>query len=416
MLNETAVMADLEEMERESRRKEYPADFPALPEIPVARYTDEAFFDLEMRYLWGRTWLFAGHVNELPEPGSYKLFDKLDQSIIVMRGKDGAIRAFHNTCRHRGAALLTEPSGRASRIVCPYHSWSYSSEGDLKVVPQEHNFACLDKSERGLLKVRCETWRGLVFINLDDNAGSLEAHLKPFSDRIGNFPLEEMEIKRSTSHVLECNWKAAYDNFIEIYHIPSVHGKTAMQWLKPETFIVTLLGNGHSSLTTERRLDLSEADQDEAAAQLLHGPLPDGVELVPGSDPFLDNHSIVAAVFPNLNFGGFNPAGFPLTAQWPVGLDKTVMETFVLGWKGTDTSSAFWDSLLADIMVQVDEDLSILANIQKALKAPGYGGPVLSYLERAIYWYNENVDEWIGSERIPANMRLIPALKSQVSY
>src|SRR3546814_16737695 len=82
--------------------------------------------------------------------------------------------AFHKICRHRGAALLQEPTGTERRFVCPYHSWGYAIDGKLVSVPEAHNFACLEKSENGLLPVRCETWRGMIFINLDGTARSEE--------------------------------------------------------------------------------------------------------------------------------------------------------------------------------------------------------------------------------------------------
>jgi nitrite reductase/ring-hydroxylating ferredoxin subunit len=408
MLDETAVTADIEAMAHESRRTEYPSHFPALSEIPGGRYMDERFYRLEMQHIWPKSWLCAGHVCQLPEPGSYKLFDKLGQSIIVIRGRDDEIRAFHNVCRHRGAALVTESMGKKTSLVCPYHSWNYNLDGRLAVVPGEHNFACLDKSKRGLIPVRCETWRGLIFINLDNEAKGVKEHLASFSKRIGSFPLDKMNVKRTLSFEIPCNWKAAYDNFIEIYHIPSVHGQTAMHWLKPETFIVTLLENGHSCLSTERRCDDSVVDP-KATAQLLHGPSPDDAPIVPGADKFLDNHTWVCPVFPTITFGGLNPGGFILQFHWPIGPDKCEMEILLLGREDSSSALPYWDDLLSAGMVQINEDLAILGHIQNAFKTGYYTGSMPSYLERAIYWYHEHIDLAIGPDNI------LPELQTDMS-
>src|ERR1700722_79813 len=174
-----------EAVEREIARTTYPDAFPALPEVPAGRYYDPQFYELEQQYLWRKTWLHAGHVSELPTVGSYKLFEQLGLSIIISRGLDGEIRAFHNICRHRASALLLETKGVARRFVCPYHAWGYSLDGRLTAVPREHDFPCLDKSKRGLLPVRCETMRGMIFLNLDERAQSLADFFPPIELQYG---------------------------------------------------------------------------------------------------------------------------------------------------------------------------------------------------------------------------------------
>ena len=196
-----------EQVERESRRTTYPEGFPALPEVPSARYHDAGFHRLEMAHVFNKTWLYAAHLSELPQSGSYKLFEQMGLSIIISRGTDDTVRAFRNVCRHRGAALVTAPVGKARRFVCPYHAWGYSSEGELKLVPEAHNFACLDKAEKPLLQVRCETWHGFIFINLDADAEPLGEFMAPLSRQIEDFPLDDMVVKDTITVELDCNWK-----------------------------------------------------------------------------------------------------------------------------------------------------------------------------------------------------------------
>src|SRR3546814_851627 len=215
-----------EAVEREVQRTTYPEDLPALPEVPSARYHDKDFYDLEMQHVFRKTWLSAAHVSELPKQGSYKLFEQLGLSIIISRGTDDKIRAFRNVCQHRGAALVTEPSGTARRFVCPYHAWGYSSEGELKSVPEAHNFACLNKVEKPLSQVRCDVWRGFIFINFDDNARPLEDFMAPLSKQIQDFPLDDMIVKDVITVELDCNWKTSYDNSLQFYHVNTTHAKS----------------------------------------------------------------------------------------------------------------------------------------------------------------------------------------------
>ena len=146
-------------MDEQIARKSVPQGFPDLPDLPSGRYMDPKFADLELQKMWEKTWLLVGVESDLPEEGSYFLFERLDRSIIVSRGMDGFIRAFHNSCRHRGSALLTEPAGKVRRFVCPYHSWGYDLNGSLASVPSAHDFPLLNKATRGLVPVKCETFR-----------------------------------------------------------------------------------------------------------------------------------------------------------------------------------------------------------------------------------------------------------------
>src|SRR5262245_31077095 len=102
------------------QRQERPKEFPPLPEIPAGRYTREDFYRLEQEKLWPRSWLIAGHVSELPEIGSYKLWDAAGMPVILVRGKDKVIRAFFNACQHRGAAVVSEPVGNRKAFSCVY--------------------------------------------------------------------------------------------------------------------------------------------------------------------------------------------------------------------------------------------------------------------------------------------------------
>jgi nitrite reductase/ring-hydroxylating ferredoxin subunit len=174
-------LTDLEQLERALAEDmlvmSKPESQPVLPELPTARYTSAEFDALEKQYLWSRTWLCAGRTSQLPNPGDFMVFRKAGPSILLVRGKDGELRAFYNTCRHRGAPVVRGTQGHADLLRCQFHSWTYNLEGRLIGVPGQSGFPGLDRSQRGLIPVRCETAAGWIFTNLDANASSLTEFL-----------------------------------------------------------------------------------------------------------------------------------------------------------------------------------------------------------------------------------------------
>ncbi|MDB5737443.1 MAG: (2Fe-2S)-binding protein [Sphingomonas bacterium] len=384
----------------EAVRKSYPEAFPALPDLPTARYVDPHFYDLEMQHVWKKSWLTAGHVSELPKAGSYKLFDQLGLSIIISRGADDTIRAFHNICRHRGSALLLEPTGTARRFVCPYHAWGYNAEGALTSVPEAHNFACLDKSEKGLIPVRCETMKGLIFINLDNEAKPLAEAMAPVARQIGAFPIENMAAKGTIRVEIACNWKAAYDNFLEIYHLATVHAKSLMPYLEPSSFSVSLFEGGHSRFATRKK----------KGATIFNTDLP-----VPHAAPQFKDHTIGLPTFPNI-FTALDPVGFTFQSFWPAGPNKMVMDAMMMGWPDDSEQDAlYWADMRTNIESILAEDLLLFPGIQRSIESGMLPAMTMSYQERAIYWYHEEIDRMIGAENIPEALRVVPVLADHIS-
>ena len=127
-------------MEYEASRTEPPQAFPALPDIPGGRYTDPRFFELEKQHIWRKAWLLAAHIDEVPEPGCFRLWENAGQPVIIVHADSGDINAFYNTCSHRGAPVVTEASGKRPRLTCKYHGWSYSHDGDLLAIRDAEDF------------------------------------------------------------------------------------------------------------------------------------------------------------------------------------------------------------------------------------------------------------------------------------
>jgi phenylpropionate dioxygenase-like ring-hydroxylating dioxygenase large terminal subunit len=154
-MDTATVQRFIDGMKYESERTGPPDGFPSLPDVPAGRYTDPAFLKLESDLMWHRSWLYACHVDELPEPGSFLLWKKTGTPILIVRGKDNVIRAFYNTCRHRGGPLVKTPCGKVDGLVCGYHGWTYALDGTLVNLRDKRDFPGLDMTSRALIGMRC---------------------------------------------------------------------------------------------------------------------------------------------------------------------------------------------------------------------------------------------------------------------
>ena len=215
---------------------EAPALAPLEPALPSSWYRSERVWAAEKELIFCREWLCAGREEELPnEPGAYHLLEILGESIILVRNRERQLRAFYNTCRHRGARLCGAPatgnavprlSGgiRGGRITCPYHQWSYDLDGRLLGAPHLAGVTGFDKSHFSLYPVGILCWGGFVFLNLTPaTAATLPQQLGPIPERIARYPLNELRIGHSIRYEVAANWKVLCENYNECYHCAGVH-------------------------------------------------------------------------------------------------------------------------------------------------------------------------------------------------
>ncbi len=199
-----------------------------IPPPEVAAYTSFEQFDLERERIFSTCWLNVGCADDLPEPGDYVVRElpMVPASLIVMRGKDKTVKAFHNVCRHRGNRLL-DGNGRAGRIVCDYHGWTYGTEGTLMVVPDEDQFIELEKAQCNLKAVNTNIWNGFVFVNLSaEPQQGLQDFLGEIYSEFHDFPFARTERVATYRAELQANWKTVMDIGRESYHIRFVHSGT----------------------------------------------------------------------------------------------------------------------------------------------------------------------------------------------
>ena len=196
--------------------------------IPSSWYTDKELYELEQQTVFRNSWQLAGRVDQLEKKGQYVTSEIAGEPIVVVRGNDNKLRGFYNVCRHHAAAVMTEPSGTAAQLRCPYHGWTYSLAGELKGAPDFSGVCNFDKAANGLLQVNTATWANWTFVNLHD-PGTPFLSLLEFlgEDLLGQ--VERLDLCRlhwveRRHYSFDCNWKVFVDNYLDGgYHVPHLH-------------------------------------------------------------------------------------------------------------------------------------------------------------------------------------------------
>ncbi|MCU1392852.1 MAG: Rieske (2Fe-2S) protein [Ilumatobacteraceae bacterium] len=194
---------------------------PAGWTLPQSFYVDQAYFELDMEHVVVPSWLFVAHTCEVAEVGDWVRVDVAADSIIVVRGKDGAVRSFFNSCRHRGSLVCLGESGHARRLVCPYHQWSYHLDGSFaggRYLDDE-----FDPDQFGLVPVHCRTVGGYVFVCLADSAPDFDAFHDAAQPFLAPHDLEHTKVAHTQVIVEQSNWKLVMENNRECYHCVGAH-------------------------------------------------------------------------------------------------------------------------------------------------------------------------------------------------
>lgn len=194
--------------------------------LPGAWYYDPAHYARELEAIWYRDWVCVGRKADIPRPGDFFVAEIGNERVFVTRDADGRPRAFHNTCRHRGSALCRETRGHFTngRIVCPYHSWTYSLAGELLATPLRIELADFRPEDYRLYEVHVDGWGGFLFVNLSETpAASLGEFLGAEARNVEAWPLATLVTVQRDESTLACNWKVFWENYSECYHCPRIH-------------------------------------------------------------------------------------------------------------------------------------------------------------------------------------------------
>lgn len=192
--------------------------------MPAWIYSHPAMAALEHERILRPSWQIVCHQNSIPRAGDFVTFEIGPDSVVVVRDKDGSIRAFHNVCRHRGARMLDGVGKCAGAITCPYHGWTYRLDGGLIGVPSKETFASLDREQHGLLPVKVDTFLGFVFVCIAGNPPSPRDVFGEMVEELTPYRIEEMmPLSPITTEIWDVDWKLAMDNYLESYHVPIGH-------------------------------------------------------------------------------------------------------------------------------------------------------------------------------------------------
>ncbi|WP_337184333.1 aromatic ring-hydroxylating dioxygenase subunit alpha [Shinella sp.] len=205
--------------------------------LPGWCYHSPALLELERQHVFREHWQIACHLSDIPEPGNYLAMDVVGERALILRGQDGAVRAFHNICRHRGSRLVADEKGSCrNALVCPFHGWVYNLDGTLRGAARPRSFPPLDKDEFALKPLECEVWQGFVFIRFAPGPQPAVAELmKPFEEELSHYRSCEMvPAGRIWTQETPVNWKSVRDVDNEGYHVAMAH--PALQDLYGSTY------------------------------------------------------------------------------------------------------------------------------------------------------------------------------------
>ena len=192
--------------------------------LPARLYSTPEVYEAERRNIFGKSWLLVAHESQMAKQGAYVATAAAGYPIIAVRGENGAIRAFHNVCRHRAGPLADDGMGKCEgQLVCRYHGWRYALDGRLASARDFGPAAGFDPRDFSLLPLKCESWRGFIFVNMNESAEPLARTIAPLIAKTAHINFEALRFERQTTHDIACNWKTYVENYLEGYHIPLVH-------------------------------------------------------------------------------------------------------------------------------------------------------------------------------------------------
>jgi len=328
--------------------------------LPARLYGCPDAWARERAAVFGRAWLFLGHEAEAAAAGDWIAADLAGHRLLVVRGKDGSLRAFHNVCRHRAGPLVQGVAGHCEgELVCAYHGWRYALDGRLRAATGFGAVEGFDPRELGLLGVRLETWRGLVFVNLDPAAPPLAAHVAALDALLAERGLEMAAPALRRSHDLACDWKVYAENYLEGYHIGAVHPVLAGE-----------LGSAEYRVRVDGDLVVQEA------VGVNDGP----------------QAGVWGWLWPNLGINVYRD-GAMIERMTPVGPGRTRLDYLFLNDGGP---GALGGALEASDRLTA-EDAGICEAVQANLSAGAYDTGVLSARhEAAVAWFQSRLAEVHG--------------------
>jgi choline monooxygenase len=327
---------------------------PGLPlsrarTIPSSWYFDSEIYALECRKVFGGSWLMAARTDQVAEPGSFVTIEIAGEPILMLRDEQGTLRALHNVCRHRAAQVINEPCGKATKLRCRYHGWTYDLAGRLHGTPEFGGVEDFDKNEQGLPALAVDTWGPLVFVHEGTPVQSLAEYLSPLPERSTALGVDRLKFVARREYDLGCNWKVFVDNFKDGgYHVNTVHPALA------------------------GALDYSRYRTENHA----HGSVQVS-PIRPSDDPTIGKvrvgtHAHYWWIFPNLMINLYEGV-MDTNLVLPLGPErcKVIFDYYFTRTEGLEAQRFIADSMAVAHQVQL-EDMGVCDEVQRGLKSRTY--------------------------------------------
>jgi phenylpropionate dioxygenase-like ring-hydroxylating dioxygenase large terminal subunit/AcrR family transcriptional regulator len=363
--------------------------------LPAWIYTDPEFLDLERKAIFEPAWQPVCHEGEIRQPGDFATFDLLGNSAFLVRGDDGALRAFHNVCRHRGARLLDGASGHCARAVeCPVHGWSYDFHGRLKAVPADRSFTDMDWEAHGLRPVDLEIFQGFVFVRFAPGGMALAETLGLYAEELSAYkPAEMVPLGPLTTIEVPLNWKLLIGNYLEGYEVAAAHPGLARLFGRYQVEASDGVTRAIGTLSQQPSPNWSERHYQRL--------LPLGDHLPTARQRSWCYYSL----FPNLGVG-VHPDMISLFHVVPIASDASLVRLRDYGLPGEDRALRVARYLNARINRQVlDEDIAILDRVQRGLSSRSFETGLLADSEIGLRRFSD----WLRTALPVARLRQPPA-------
>lgn len=427
-----------------------PAD-DGLDVVDPARYYSKEFMQKEWTHLWPRVWILVGVTPDIKEPGDYLVHEHGHESFLVVRQDDNSIKAFYNVCPHRANQIALNTQGSVDKFTCAFHGWQFGLDGKLKCITDEQTFhPNLVAHRPGMTELRCDTIGGLIFVNMDGKAPPLKEWIGLPPGYIENYEIEQMNVVHHVSTEWLANWKTGVDAFYETYHLPHIHPQT--QGVMEDFSQIDSYPNGFTRMivpicTKSHRMEdgsvnpglqymMMEAGMDPAS----YTGDADGVRAAVQQakraraarlgmthyEKFTDSQltdSWATGFFPNVQIG-MHPEGVFIMRFVPHATDperyyydNMIMfrhvddpNYFVPGWMGlpkdTDVTGAtrpevkrYTAGNLCDLGEVLNQDVELVATVQKGSKSRGFRGPLWSEQEGRLRHYQREIDRYLNGEK-----------------
>lgn len=317
--------------------------------IPSAWYFDSDIYDLERRNVFGNTWQYVGRSDLVSKPGTFLTVEVAGEPILIVRDEKGALRAFHNACRHRAAQVINEPCGHATKLRCRYHGWTYDLAGKLRGTPEFDGVEEFHKDEQGLPPMHVETWGPFVFVHQGTPAQSLADFLAPFPAMTRDLGLDTLHYFDRREYELQCNWKVFVDNYQDGgYHVNTVHPGLAgaLDYSKYRTEL-------HDNNTVQ--ISPLKASDDPTVARVRTG-----------------THAYYWWIFPNLMINVYQGV---MDTNWvlPLGTDRcrVIFEFYFTDVESESARKYNAESIAVAHQVQL-EDWGVCEEVQRGLRSRSY--------------------------------------------